>query len=142
MVDTLRLADGMLFPIPVTLDVSREDIDHLSLATGKRVTLRDPRDDQALAILTSKEMSASSVQSLSPDFPLVNDIYKPDLVKEAIKVLGADDPAHPSVVYLRTKVKEFYIGGSVSAIQIPSYFDHIPLRCKSRRCHSPVDVFR
>jgi sulfate adenylyltransferase len=38
--------------MPVTLDVSQEDIDRLSLSRGKRVALRDPRDDQALAILT------------------------------------------------------------------------------------------
>jgi ATP sulfurylase len=63
VVDTLRLADGTLFPIPVTLDVSQEDIDLLSLAKGKRVALRDPRDDQALAIITSKGMSASSLHS-------------------------------------------------------------------------------
>ncbi|KAH9176390.1 hypothetical protein EDB89DRAFT_1846392 [Lactarius sanguifluus] len=110
VVDTLRLADGTLFPIPVTLDISLDDISRLSLAIGKRVTLRDPRDDQALAIIT------------------IDDIYKPDRVKEATKVLGADDPAHPSVAYLRTKVNEFYVGGRVSAIQTPSYFDHIPLR--------------
>ncbi|KAH9002029.1 hypothetical protein EDB86DRAFT_3063555 [Lactarius hatsudake] len=103
VVDSLRLADGTLFPIPVTLDVSLDDIGRLSLAIGKRVTLRDPRDDQALAIIT------------------IDDIYKPDRVKEATKVLGADDPAHPSV-------KEFYVGGRISAIQTPSYFDHIPLR--------------
>jgi sulfate adenylyltransferase len=39
--------------MPVTLDVSQEDIDRLSLAKGKRVALRDPRDDQVLAILAS-----------------------------------------------------------------------------------------
>jgi len=53
VVDNLRLADGTLFPMPITLDVSREDIDRLSLAKDKRVTLRDPRDDQAIAMLTS-----------------------------------------------------------------------------------------
>ncbi len=53
VVDNLRLIDGRLFPMPVTLDVSRDDIDRLSLAKDKRVTLRDPRDDQAIAILTS-----------------------------------------------------------------------------------------
>jgi len=110
VVDGLRLADGTLFPIPVTLDVSQEDIDRLSLARGKRVALRDPRDDQALAILT------------------IDDIYKPDRVNEAVKVFGADDPAHPSVAYLRTRVKEFYVGGKVSAIQPPAYFDYVPLR--------------
>ena len=38
--------------MPITLDVSREDIDHLSIAPGVRIALRDPRDDEALAILT------------------------------------------------------------------------------------------
>lgn len=53
-VGTLRLADGALFPIPITLDASKEDIDRLSIAPGARVTLRDPRDDGALAIITGK----------------------------------------------------------------------------------------
>ncbi|KAL5528538.1 MET3 [Sanghuangporus sanghuang] len=110
VVETLRLADGTLFPIPVTLDVSREDIERSAIAPGARLGLRDPRDDEALAILT------------------VEDIYRPDLVKEAIQVLGADDPTHPSVAYLRNRVKEFYIGGKVQAIQAPMYFDYVALR--------------
>lgn len=54
VVETLRLADGALFPMPITLDVSREDIDSLALAPGARIALRDPRDDEALAILTGE----------------------------------------------------------------------------------------
>ncbi|THH21364.1 hypothetical protein EW146_g178 [Bondarzewia mesenterica] len=110
VVETLRLADGVLFPMPITLDVSREDIDRLSLKSGARVALRDPRDDEALAIIT------------------IEDIYLPDRVKEATNVMGADDPAHPSVAYLRNKVKEYYIGGKLQAIQAPIYFDYVPLR--------------
>ncbi|RDB25488.1 Sulfate adenylyltransferase [Hypsizygus marmoreus] len=110
VVDTLRLADGVLFPIPVTLDVSREDIRRLSIVPGVRITLRDPRDDEALAILT------------------VEDIYTPDRLNEAIKVFGADDPAHPSVSYLRNRVKDLYIGGKVEAIQAPTHFDYVALR--------------
>ncbi|KAK7053483.1 Sulfate adenylyltransferase [Paramarasmius palmivorus] len=110
VVDTLRLTNGTLFPIPITLDVSVEDIDRLSIAPGKRIALRDPRDDEALAIIT------------------IEDVYKPDRVNEAVKVLGADDPAHPSVAYLRNRVKEFYIGGPIQAIQPPVHFDYVPLR--------------
>ncbi|KAI0081266.1 ATP-sulfurylase [Panus rudis PR-1116 ss-1] len=110
VVENLRLADGTLFPIPVTLDVSQEDIDHLKIAPGSRIALRDPRDDEALAIIT------------------VEDIYKPDRVKEAVNVFGADDPAHPSVAYLHKRVKEFYIGGKVQAIQPPTHFDYVALR--------------
>lgn len=55
-VSTLRLADGALFPIPITLDASREDIDRLSIVPGARLTLRDPRDDEALAIITGQSL--------------------------------------------------------------------------------------
>jgi len=61
----------------------------------------------------------------------VEDIYKPDQAKEAVQVFGADDPAHPSVAYLRNRVKEYYIGGSVQAIQAPTHFDYVALRCES-----------
>lgn len=45
-------------------------------------------------------------------------------------MFGADDPAHPSVAYLRRKVKDLYVGGKVQAIQAPTHFDYIALRCK------------
>ena len=57
VVRSLRLSNGILFPIPVTLDVSRADIDRLSIAPGKRLVLRDPRDEEALAIITGKQVS-------------------------------------------------------------------------------------
>jgi sulfate adenylyltransferase len=110
VVDTLRLEDGALFPIPITLDVSQEDVDTLGIKAGSRITLRDPRDDEALAIIT------------------IDDIYSPDRVKEAIEVFGADDPAHPAVAYLRNNVKDLYIGGKVQAIQAPTHFDYVALR--------------
>lgn len=46
--------------MPITLDLSQETIDELSLKAGQRVTLRDLRDDRNLAILT------------------IDDIYRPD----------------------------------------------------------------
>ncbi|KAG6920289.1 hypothetical protein DXG01_005058 [Tephrocybe rancida] len=110
VVETLRLEDGSLFPMPITLDVSREAVNRLSIVPGARITLRDPRDDEPLAILT------------------VQDIYSPDKVKEAINVFGADDPAHPSVSYLRNRVQDFYVGGKVQAIQAPSHYDYVALR--------------
>lgn len=110
VVDTLRLSDGTLFAMPVTLDVSSADIEHLSIVPGARITLRDPRDDEALAIIT------------------VDDVYTYDRVKESILVFGADDPAHPSVAYLRNRVNPFYVGGKVQAIQAPSHFDYVALR--------------
>lgn len=55
-----RLASGLLFSMPITLDVSEETISELGLKAGARITLRDFRDDRNLAILT------------------VDDVYKPD----------------------------------------------------------------
>lgn len=111
MVENLRLTDGTVFPIPVTLDVAQEEIDTLGLSPGVRLALLDPRDDQALAILT------------------IEDIYTFDKVKEAVNVFGADDIAHPSVAYLHKRVKKFYVGGKVQAIQLPTHFDYVALRC-------------
>lgn len=110
VVESLRLTSGALFPIPVNFDVSKEDIEALGIKPGARIALRDPRDDNALAILA------------------VEDIYTPNKVLEAEKVFGADDIAHPAVAYLKNKVKEFYVGGKVQAVQPPTYFDYVDLR--------------
>jgi sulfate adenylyltransferase len=111
VVANLRLADGTLFPIPITLDVSQAEIDTLGLKPNVRLALLDPRDDQALAIIT------------------IEDIYTFDKAKEAAHVFGADDSAHPAVAYLHKRVKQFYVGGKVQAIQLPNHFDYVALRC-------------
>lgn len=108
----MRLADGNLWSIPITLDVSQEQIAELGIKAGVRITLRDPRDDQPLAILT------------------VEDAYKPNKNKEAVHVFGADDDAHPAVKYLHTIAKEYYVGGKLQAIQSPSHYDYVSNRCK------------
>ena len=130
VVDTLRLADGALFPMPITLDVSREDIERLNIVPGARLALQDPRDEQSLAIITGKLFSEARFLDVLKIFP-VDDVYQPDQVKEAIQVFGADDPAHPSVAYLRNRVREFYVGGKVQAIQAPTHFDYVALRCEN-----------
>lgn len=99
--------------MPITLDISKEEIESKNIVPGARLTLRDSRDDQALAIIT------------------VEDIWQPDKVKEAINVFGADDAAHPAVAYLRNKVNDYYVGGKLQAIQLPTHFDYVALRCKS-----------
>ncbi|KAF9428719.1 Sulfate adenylyltransferase [Podila epigama] len=110
VVDNLRLANGVLFSIPINLDVSQEEIDTLALAPNKRITLRDPRNDEPIAILT------------------IQDIYTPDKIKEAVQVFGDNDVAHPAVKYLHNNVKEFYVGGNVQAIQPPVHYDYVAYR--------------
>ena len=110
VVDTLRLESGVLFSIPITLDVNQEQIDSLKIAPGARLSLRDLRDDQLLAILT------------------VDDVYRPDKVHEAKSVFGADDQAHPAVKYLHNTAKEFYVGGSIEAVNRLNHFDYVAIR--------------
>ncbi|PRT54907.1 Sulfate adenylyltransferase [Wickerhamiella sorbophila] len=109
VVDNLRLADGSLFSMPINLDVSEEDIEELKLAPGKRVTLRDFRDQAALAIIT------------------IEDIWKVDKKREADKVFRGD-PEHPAVKFLNETVKSHYVGGKLEAINRINHYDYIGLR--------------
>ncbi|KAI9345660.1 sulfate adenylyltransferase [Obelidium mucronatum] len=110
VVNNMRLADGSLWPIPINLDVSQEQINALGLTHGARLVLRDPIDDAALAILT------------------IDDIYTPDKHREAVNVFGDDDLAHPAVEYLHKQTKAFYVGGKVEAIQLSSHYDYVENR--------------
>ncbi|ROT41712.1 sulfate adenylyltransferase [Sodiomyces alkalinus F11] len=106
-----RLADGALFSMPINLDASQETIDELAIKPGARITLRDLRDDRALAILT------------------VEDVYRPDKSLEAQEVFGSpDDETHPGIKYLFRTAKEFYVGGKVEAVQRPAHYDFLDLR--------------
>lgn len=90
--------------------MSGADIQRLGIKPGARISLLDPRDDEALAIIT------------------VEDVYTPDKPHEAAQVFGADDSAHPAVAYLHNRVKDFYVGGKVEAIKAPAHYDYAALR--------------
>ncbi|KAL1838878.1 hypothetical protein VTJ49DRAFT_2102 [Mycothermus thermophilus] len=109
VVTNVRLADGTLFSIPITLDVNQQEIDEVGIKPGARITLRDFRDDSNLAILT------------------VEDIYKPDKDLEAKEVFGGD-PEHPAIQYLFNTAKEFYVGGKLEAVNRLQHYDFVELR--------------
>ncbi len=108
--DNMRLTDGNLFPMPITLDVDQAQIQALGIAQGARIALRDPRDDNAIATIT------------------VTDVYAVDKVREAKAVFGSDDLAHPAITYLQRASRSFYVGGEVQAISKPAYYDYAELR--------------
>ncbi|EDN03347.1 sulfate adenylyltransferase [Histoplasma mississippiense (nom. inval.)] len=120
VVTDVRLADGNVFSIPITLDISAEDIQEFGVKPGARVTLRDFRDDRNLAILT------------------VDDVYKPDKLKEAKEVFGGDEE-HPSIKYLFNKVEEFYVGGKVEAVNKLNHYDYVALRFTPAELRSHFD---
>ena len=102
VVDNMRLADGSLWPIPITLDVSEAFAE--KVAPGQDVALRD-QEGVILAILS------------------ISDKWVPNKALEAEKVFGADDLAHPAVNYLHNTAGKVYLGGPVTGIQQPVHYD-------------------
>jgi sulfate adenylyltransferase len=102
VVETMRLTDGSLWPMPITLDVSEEFAG--SLEVGQDIALRD-QEGVILATMT------------------VTDNWTPNKANEAKKVFGADDDAHPAVNYLHNQAGKIYLGGPVTGIQTPVHYD-------------------
>ena len=109
----LRLADGTLWPMPITLDISREQAAGLSI--GDRLTLRES-EGMALAVLT------------------IESIWEPDLLQEAQQVFGSEDDKHPAVAWLKHHSGPVYLGGSLQGIQLPHHYD-----CRHLR-HTPAEL--
>ncbi|MEM9783911.1 MAG: sulfate adenylyltransferase, partial [Pseudomonadota bacterium] len=103
VVDTMRLADGTLWPMPITLDVSEAFAE--GIEPGQDIALRDA-EGVLLAILS------------------VTDKWTPDKAREAEKVYGADDMAHPAVRYLHDTAGSVYLGGPVTGLQQPVHYDY------------------
>ncbi|MXU64222.1 bifunctional sulfate adenylyltransferase/adenylylsulfate kinase [Oceanomicrobium pacificus] len=103
VVDTMRLTDGSLWPMPITLDVSQSFAD--TIEPGQDIALRD-QEGVILAILS------------------VSDKWTPDKAREAEKVFGADDLAHPAVNYLHNQAGPVYLGGPITGIQQPVHYDY------------------
>lgn len=101
-VENMRTADGTLWPIPVTLDVSEKFAE--TVAPGQDIALRD-QEGVILAIMS------------------ISDKWTPNKAKEAELVFGADDLAHPAVNYLHNVAGPVYLGGPVVGIQQPVHYD-------------------
>ena len=102
VVDDMRLADGTLWPMPITLDVSEAFAGKVE--PGQDIALRD-QEGVILAIMS------------------VTDKWSPDKSVEAEQVFGADDIAHPAVNYLHHKAGPVYLGGPITGIQQPVHYD-------------------
>ncbi|MGC9452344.1 MAG: bifunctional sulfate adenylyltransferase/adenylylsulfate kinase [Oceanipulchritudo sp.] len=103
----MRLGSGLLWPIPVTLDVTEAFAD--SLSKGEHLALRDHEG----VIIATMEIS---------------DIWKPDKLEEANLVYGTDLDAHPGVDYLLHHANEVYVGGKLRGIEPPVHYDFKLLR--------------
>jgi sulfate adenylyltransferase len=102
VVAEMRLADGTLWPIPITLDVS--EAFGAKVEPGQQIALRDP-EGVILATMT------------------LSDKWSPDKAREAVQVFGADDLAHPAVNYLHHRAGTVYLGGPVTGLRAPVHYD-------------------
>ena len=99
---SMRLSNGKLFPIPITLPVSK------NLREGAEIALADDHND-LLAIMH------------------VEEIYEWDRDEAAKLVLGGTDPRHPLVAEMQGW-GEVCISGELKVLRLPKHYDFRRLR--------------
>jgi sulfate adenylyltransferase len=100
----MRLGDGYIFPIPVTLPVERDP----ALQLDQDIALRNAKNE-LLAVMT------------------VEEIYQWDRDEEAQKVFGTLDLRHPLVAEMH-KWGPLSVSGRLQVLQLPRHYDFQHLR--------------
>lgn len=100
----MRLANGALMPIPITLPVRAED----GLTIGQDIALRDSMND-LLAIMT------------------VEEIYAWDVAETAERVYGTQDTKHPIVAEM-ARWGGLNASGPLRVLQLPRHYDFVEIR--------------
>ncbi len=113
VLEHMRLGNGTLWPLPITLDVTPEFAD--TIGAGGDIALRDA-EGLVIAIMH------------------VSDIWRPDFMHEADACYGTKDPLHPGVDYLFNHSGKVYLGGRLYGIEAPVHYDFQPLR------HTPSET--
>lgn len=107
VVENMCLEDGTIWPIPITLDISNEFASKIALNT-------------TIQLLHPEGYTLATMQ--------ITDIWKPNKLKEAQLVYGTTSLEHPGVQFLFQQVQELYVGGKVTSVHAPKYYDFIELR--------------
>ena len=102
--DSMRLADGRLFPMPVTLPIDPTD----EMKPGMDIALRDSKNN-LLAIQSIEEM------------------HEWDLEEMAVKAFGTLDARHPIVAEMH-RWGRVNIAGKLEVLRLPPHLDFADLR--------------
>jgi sulfate adenylyltransferase len=105
VLEKMRLADGSLFPIPITLPVTAEQP---GLTEGETIALRDSRNE----ILATMR---------------IEEVYSWNRAEVAQAVFGTKDVRHPLVAELEAW-GELNISGELTVLQLPKHYDFQDLR--------------
>ncbi len=104
----MRLADGTLFPMPITLTIQKEALP----SRGEWITLRDSRN-YIIAVMRIEE------------------VFRWDPIEEATQVLGTTDHRHPLVSEME-QWGDLCISGELRVINLPIYYDFSDIRKSPR----------
>jgi sulfate adenylyltransferase len=104
---SMRLRDGTLWPVPVTLDVPEELA--AKAQPGSMVALRD-LEGVMLAVLH------------------VQEAWLADRRQEAETVYGTGDPRHPGVAAILSARTRWILGGLLEGLQLPAHYDFRRIR--------------
>lgn len=105
--DSMRLADGTLWPVPITLDVPLKFA--TGLKNGQMLALRD-FEGTMIAVLT------------------VSEIWEPNKAAEAQAVYATSARTHPEVEYLFDNTGDAYISGKLELVEPATHHDFPALR--------------
>jgi sulfate adenylyltransferase len=100
----MRLENGVLFPIPITLPVDEDALP----SWGEQITLSDTRNN-TLAVMQIEE------------------VYPWDSLRESRLVLGTTDSRHPLISEM-VRWGKVYVSGALKMIDLPIYHDFMNLR--------------
>ncbi len=117
VVDEMRLENGFLFPIPVTLSVDPGSPVHFD----RQIGLRNAKNE-LLAVMTSEE------------------IYEWDLFESAQKALGTTDLRHPLVAEMH-RWGRLNISGSLQVLQLPPHYDFQPFRLSPHQTRARLEEY-
>ena len=115
VLNSMKLSNGEIWPIPIMLDVDEEFIDSNSIENGTEIALRE-KEGFLVGILT------------------VSDVWTPNKKIEAEAIYKTTDTYHPGVNNLINSTKSVYIGGEITAVQSPKHYDYNLLR------HTPSEL--
>lgn len=101
----MRLKSGLLWPIPITLSVHKEDADRIK--EGSKVALFSPEHDEIVGSM------------------LVEEKYSYDKKAEVLHVFGTDDQNHPGVQVIYRQ-GDMYLGGQVKVFSDGGYPERFP----------------
>jgi len=110
VLEEMRLQNGMLFPIPITLPIEKRN----EIRLGSEIALRDPKNE-LIAVMKVEEDFESEPR------------------REAQCVCRTQDVRHPLVAEMASWGRT-YISGPIKVVNLPKHYDFTELR------HTPAQV--